>query len=584
MKTVENLSCKRAAEATAPKFSLDLLEGRDVLETTNLVIIDSGVDDYSILLDGLLPQYQPFIIAGDKDGLEQITLILSEFKDVSSIHIVSHGSPAFLKLGSTELCIDNIVCYVETLEKWSHFLAGNAQIFLYGCCVADGLAGRQFIHKLHEVTGVAIAASSTPTGHLQEGANWQLDARTGQIDITFPFDVRALDAFPGTLAGEALFTVTPGSNSIQISNFGEDSFSITNTGDKKITQVEIDVTNALYPDSVFDPFGLAGDTASKPLQIDSDGGTGVVLPSSYDPYSGAGGTSGYEVLTLFFDEANSDGFEPGETVGFSIDMDPNSVAGSNKSPLDAGSNPSWDVGGISGAELIGSTVTITFADGTTATGQLQGDGSRGGSQALVSQNLLDLSVSLTVNGLDSGGVGTYGDGGPTVIINGPAGETARVVLTKGFIQPVSLDGFVNGSSESQAHAPVLQAQLDALAASDFPANNAVEFQTVDVLLTGEDQDISEQFNFADVSQFDFEGEDQLPFGFVASVIDPQNSNLPVGPVTSPIYLVHETPDPPADTTAPVATVNAANVTVSEDGLTSYSFSVSYSDSSGIDAG
>ncbi|NET35846.1 MAG: hypothetical protein F6K19_28105, partial [Cyanothece sp. SIO1E1] len=49
------------------------------------------------------------------------------------------------------------------------------------------------------------------------------------------------------------------------------------------------------------------------------------------------------------------------------------------------------------------------------------------------------------------------------------------------------------------------------------------------------------------------------------------------------FSVDLTP-PPADTTAPVATVNAANVTVSEDGLTSYSFSVSYSDSSGIDAG
>ncbi len=340
---------------------------------------------------------------------------------------------------------------------------------------------------------------------------------------------------PTTQSGAAELTVTSDRENVQASNFGSNSFQITNTGDKQIVQVDIDVTNALYPDTVFDPFGQAGDTVSKELTIDSSGGTGVVATSD-NSYLGTGGTEGFEAIRLVFDENVDGGFESDETIGFSIDMDPNSIASAEKSPLDDGSNPPWDVGGVSGAELIGSTFTVTFNDGTTATGQLQGVGNQAGSQALATQDTSDIPISLTVNNLDPGTVGTYDETEPRVVLNGAAGKTARVVLTKGFIQPVSLDPFLNGTAEQQQFAPVLQAQLDALAASDFPANNAVEFQTVDVQLRNENQDISELLDFSNVSDFDFNGEEQLPLGFVASIIDPENNNLPIGSVTEPIYL------------------------------------------------
>ncbi|MEO0984976.1 MAG: malectin domain-containing carbohydrate-binding protein [Cyanobacteria bacterium J06639_14] len=352
---------------------------------------------------------------------------------------------------------------------------------------------------------------------------------TGSASVTITDDDE-----PPSANGEAVLTVTANSNNVQISNFGNNAFQFTNTGDKNIAQVNIDVTNALYPDSVFDPFGVAGDTVSKPLTINTNGGTGIIAPSNAS-YIGAGGTAGFEEVQLLFDATVDGGFEPGETIGFSVDMDPNSIAGAAKGPLDAGTDPAWDVGGVSGAELIGSTFTVTFTDGTTATGQLQGVGNQGGSQGVASQNSPETAVSLTVNGLAAGSVGTYDASGPSVIVNGPAGQTARVVLTKGFIQPVTNE-FFNGNASQQAYAPILQAQLDALAASDFPANNAVEFQTVDVVLTGEDQDISDQFDFSGVSDFDFAGEDQLPLGFVGSIIDPNNNDLPLGPVTQPTYL------------------------------------------------
>lgn len=355
---------------------------------------------------------------------------------------------------------------------------------------------------------------------------------------------------PATKSGAAVLTANADNNNVQASTYSKNSFKITNVGDKKIVRAELDITDALYPDSVFDPFGLAGDKAAKPLTITTEGETGVIAPSD-SSYIGLGGTKGYEAIQLIFDENINGGFESQETVVFSIDMDPNSVAGSDKKPLDGGTNPAWDVGGVSGAELIGSTFTVTFDDGTTSTGQLQGDNSQAGSQTLASQNITDVPVALTVNNLEAGSIGTY-DEDPSVIIQGSAGETARVVLTKGFIQPVSLDLFLNGTAAQQQYAPVLQSQLNALAASDFPANNAVEFQTVDILLTGGEQDITNLFDFSEVAALDFEGEERLPLGFVASAIDPANNDLPIGAVTQPIYLQFEEPDTVINPPTPIS--------------------------------
>uniref|UniRef100_UPI002493FE86 malectin domain-containing carbohydrate-binding protein n=1 Tax=Ruegeria atlantica TaxID=81569 RepID=UPI002493FE86 len=392
--------------------------------------------------------------------------------------------------------------------------------------------------------------------------NVTVSAFDGTNTVTQDIAVTVADDPNETNNGAATLSINAGVTDVQISNYGNNSFLVTNVGSKTISSIEIDVTNALYPDSVFDPFGLAGDTISKPIQINTNGNTGVQTPTNAS-YIGAGGTDGYSGIVLNFDPQVNGGFESGETLGFSVDMDPNSVAGSQKSTLDGGSSPAWDVGGVSGAELIGSSFTITFADGTTATGQLQGDGSQGGSIGLADQASPNTAVQLSVNGLSEGGIGTYDASGPTVVVNGPAGATARIVLTKGFIQPVN-------NNFAEPYKSQLDAQLAELGLANFPANNAVEFQTVDVVLDGTDQDITSLFDFTDAALYNFVGEDQLPLGFVASVIDTSNNDLPLGAVSAPIYLEY------SSSTTPVASLSVTPSTGSEDAGTQVTITVTTS--------
>lgn len=280
-----------------------------------------------------------------------------------------------------------------------------------------------------------------------------------------------------------------GENDVQKSNFGTDSFELTNTGGKQIAAVFVDFRDALYRDSVIDFDGTAGDTAKKGFAPENGANdTGAITsnadsdlyflpgedPLPNDTGTGNGSTGGWRGVMIRFDGSDG-GFENGEVIGFSGDMDPNSVAGLEKNGgngIDPGSiggdRGQWDVGGVSGAELIGSAFTVLFDDGTTATGYMGSDGSVAGSVGTAVQDREVKAASVTVNGTDSANVGVYGGLEPEIIVTGVAGDTVVVTMTKG-LNPVLNDS--NG---------IAQLVADRLADShpEFEANNAADFQSV----------------------------------------------------------------------------------------------------------
>jgi hypothetical protein len=387
---------------------------------------------------------------------------------------------------------------------------------------------------------------------------WSSTAQVPAQEVFIAIGAETPDKPMAGAVGAAVLRVNADDNEVQRSNYKANAFRLTNTGSKKIAAIFIDATGALYGDAVFDADGSGGDTSFKDWNFDSGmaaaGGldpttTGAAdyreywLPAhdakNLDPLfdnvgnGGKGSGGGFRGAALKFSSTLSNGFGPGEVVGFSGDMDPNSIANFAKKTVDGASVPDWDVGGVSGAELIGSTITVLFTDGTLATGQLMGDGSQAGSQALITQAAGSKpAATLTVNGLSGarGGNGSYG-AAPKVVVGGPAGATLRVILTKG-VQPVQ-------TTEADAKS-IVESRL---APKFFNVSNAVEFQTVDITLaTGEtSRDISGRFNYDNVPNgYAFAGNTRLPLGYVAAVIDSKDK-LPLGPVTKPIYLKNTPP-------------------------------------------
>ena len=158
-----------------------------------IIFIDSQVEDCQFLATGVLPGIETVIIDRNRDGIEQITEVLTQKSNFAAIHIVSHGSPGCLYLGNSQLSLDNLDKYQSHLETCfsqspSPLVPLSPRLLLYGCNVAAGDAGSEFVTKLHQLTGAKIAASTTPIGNTAKGGNWQLDA-TNRLDkpqLAFP--------------------------------------------------------------------------------------------------------------------------------------------------------------------------------------------------------------------------------------------------------------------------------------------------------------------------------------------------------------------------------------------------------------
>ncbi len=76
--------------------------------TTNILFIDSSVDNYDFLLEGVVRDIKKVVIDSKRDGIEQIAEVLAQTSGVESVHIVSHGSPGCLYLGNSELNLGNL--------------------------------------------------------------------------------------------------------------------------------------------------------------------------------------------------------------------------------------------------------------------------------------------------------------------------------------------------------------------------------------------------------------------------------------------------------------------------------------------
>jgi len=161
----------------------------------NIVFLDSQIPDYQNLAQAAVGATQVVILDSARDGIAQITDYLRKNAPVDSIHIVSHGSPATLYLGNTTLGLSNVNNYKEQLREWS-----VKAIYLYGCNVAAGDGGEEFITKLHQITGASIAASKTLTGNANLGGDWNLDVTRGDITSQDAFSEAARQAYAGVLA------------------------------------------------------------------------------------------------------------------------------------------------------------------------------------------------------------------------------------------------------------------------------------------------------------------------------------------------------------------------------------------------
>ncbi|MEL6456648.1 MAG: DUF4347 domain-containing protein [Cyanobacteria bacterium J06621_15] len=142
-----------------------------------LIVIDDAVEDFQSLVKVLLPTSDVIILQPNNNEVEQITQNLAKYTGLKSLHIISNGSPGCLYLGNSHLSLFAINSYASQLKTWS-----VPNVMLYGCNVAAGSIGKQFIRRLHLLTGSNIGASIWDEKDTTKGVCLQLNYFIGEIN------------------------------------------------------------------------------------------------------------------------------------------------------------------------------------------------------------------------------------------------------------------------------------------------------------------------------------------------------------------------------------------------------------------
>ena len=170
-----------------------------------LVIIDASVEHAPELLPGIVPTADVVFLDAERDPIDQIDQILSEYRGLSSLHLVTHGSPGRLYLGATELSLASLNSHRAALTRWSEALAPGADVMLYGCEIAAG-EGREFVEALADLLGADVAASTDKTASTVNGGDWEFEVATGLISTDGVFVRAVTEASSVVLALPAGFT------------------------------------------------------------------------------------------------------------------------------------------------------------------------------------------------------------------------------------------------------------------------------------------------------------------------------------------------------------------------------------------
>ncbi len=220
-------SAVRAADlAGAEQSTLE----REAAVHHELVFIDVRAPDHERLVDDVRSSADPgrqldvILLEAERDGIAQISEALAGRKDVSAVHIISHGQAGRVELGSAHLEFDTLLKNASDIQRWGNALKADADILIYGCDLAADEPGRGLVKALSRLTGADVAASDDATGQENLGGDWQLEHRVGEIETRVAFSARAQEHWHGTLAAPVANDDNGGSYSSEVMALSPDAY------------------------------------------------------------------------------------------------------------------------------------------------------------------------------------------------------------------------------------------------------------------------------------------------------------------------------------------------------------------------
>ena len=433
-----------------------------------LVIIDTSVDDYQTLVNDILSATDPnrelsvVTIDGSRDGIAQISEILSGYSDLDALHLVSHGDDSGIMLGGALVGSHNLGGSAAEIAQWGNALSADGDLLLLGCDLASTAQGREFLESISTLTGADVAASTDDTGFAARGGDWDLEFLLGQMETTVAFSSHVQENWTGLLA--------PGPSA---------AISTANA----TPQIGSDVTfNVLFDNTAAAGSGDTGFGPYLDLLFPANGADGAGGTATPDGLTFTEATYLGQAVTAHQLTFNDIDGAPGDngTVGDTADDTGGTTLGYVTHPLATAVQNELQVLTFSGA-IDGGSLQLEFDGQTTAAIDVSGSGGV-------------LTAAAVQSGLES--LGNIGTGNVSVTGGSLPGEALFIEFTGALAQTnvaeITVDNSLleNGGSTANPHGTFSASTV---------TNGSSEAQAVKVFGTAGDQLVVLELPFGSVT-------------------------------------------------------------------------------------
>ncbi|HWR72216.1 MAG TPA: DUF4347 domain-containing protein, partial [Nitrospirota bacterium] len=383
-----------------------------------------------VFFDEKLPQHQQLIadlqkngcdrnlevveLESDRNGIEQVSEILSKRSDLAAVHFISHGTDGQINLGNACLNSNALQQNADAISTWGKALTETGDILFYGCNIAAGRDGQGLLKAIADLTGADVAASTDLTGHRSLGGDWELEHRVGLIGVEVAVSVAVQEQWLGILptyteftnSTAALeiksdanhgqtFTHTSGAGTYTVNQISlmlhresdvspqtitvqlRDSWDGTVLGTATIASGSLSTSQAWYDLSIGDV--TLNDGQSYTIRVSSDTTAGKV-------HLGFNSSGGYSAGTRIETDGSA---LPGEDVAFKVGFSTSSIVGTVFHDVDGDAD-------------VSEAGTLVFNGATVRLWRDNGDAAPGSTDTLLRTTTTDASGHYSFTGLLDG--------------------------------------------------------------------------------------------------------------------------------------------------------------------------------------
>ena len=144
-------------------------------ESAALLVIDARVEHRESLLRLLDSGAHLLVMEPSEAALDGVLTAAGAIPGLSAIHLLAHGEPGRIRLGAEVWDSEFVSARADRFAALGASLSEDGGLMLYGCESGKGEPGRALVAALSDATGAAVAASSLPVGHADQGGSWTLD-------------------------------------------------------------------------------------------------------------------------------------------------------------------------------------------------------------------------------------------------------------------------------------------------------------------------------------------------------------------------------------------------------------------------